>query len=87
MAAPMLPNNNVASPSPGSQIHADDDENSPWARALAADVAALRSEGVSYRDSADFLRALVRKSSLKFTDIRDDPTKFFLAGLDKLESS
>ena len=56
-----------------------EDESSPWARAFAADVAGLRSEGVTYADSAAFLRALVRKGSLRFTDVRDRPRRFFLA--------
>jgi acyl-CoA oxidase len=56
-----------------------EDESSPWARAFAADVAGLRSEGVTYADSAAFLRALVRKGSLRFTDVRDHPRRFFLA--------
>jgi|AntAceMinimDraft_5_1070358.scaffolds.fasta_scaffold273438_1 hypothetical protein len=43
----------TASSSPSSYR---DDENTPWALAFAADVAQLRSEGVSYQDSADFLR-------------------------------
>lgn len=57
----------------------DDDARSTWGRAFAAELSRLRSEGVSYRESADFLRALVRKASLRFTDVRDDPAKFFAA--------
>lgn len=55
------------------------DEKGPWARAFAAEIAGLRSDGVTYADSAAFLRALVAHATLKFTDIRDDPRKFFLA--------
>ena len=66
-------------PGGGGNNDGSKDEDSPWARSFAKDVAHLRSEGVSYTDSADFLRALVRKSTLRFTDIRDDPAKFFLA--------
>ena len=35
-------------------------ENSAWTKVFANDVAELKSEGVSYNDSAEFLRALVR---------------------------
>mmetsp|Transcript_25835 Transcript_25835/g.63574 ORF Transcript_25835/g.63574 Transcript_25835/m.63574 type:complete len:538 (-) Transcript_25835:291-1904(-) len=55
------------------------EDEDPWAKTFAADVAGLKSEGISYQDSADFLRALVRKGTLRFTDIRDDPERFFLA--------
>jgi len=34
---------------------------------------------VSYQDSAIFLRGLVKNQKLKFTDITNDPAKFFLA--------
>ena len=38
----------------------DEDLNlSPWAKTFVSDIAGLRSEGVTYQDSADFLRALV----------------------------
>lgn len=57
----------------------DVDTSTPWAKAFAEEVSHLRSRGVSYQDSAIFLRGLVKNQKLKFTDITNDPAKFFLA--------
>jgi len=44
-----------------------------------ADWAASIETDLSYNDSADQLRGLVESRLLKFTDLRDDPEKFFMA--------
>ena len=56
-----------------------DAEDGSWASSFASRVADLRSEGVTYEDSASFLRALTKSGILRFTDIRDRPDRFFLA--------
>ena len=56
-----------------------DDLSTPWSRGFASEISRLRSRGVTYAQSADFLREIVRRASLRFTDIRDDPRRFFLA--------
>ena len=56
-----------------------DAEDGSWASSFASRVADLRSEGVTYEDSASFLRALTKFGILRFTDIRDRPDRFFLA--------
>ena len=56
-----------------------DADDGSWASSFASRVADLRSEGVTYEDSASFLRALTKSGILRFTDIRDRPDRFFLA--------
>ena len=62
-----------------SSLASHDDASTPWARDFASEIAHLRSRDVTYSQSADFLRGLVKNASLRFTDIRDDPKRFFLA--------
>ena len=64
---------------PTSAPASSDDASTPWARGFASEISRLRSRGVTYAQSADFLREIVRRASLRFTDIRDDPRRFFLA--------
>ena len=64
---------------PTSVVASSDDASTPWARGFASEISLLRSKGVTYAQSADFLREIVRRASLRFTDIRDDPRRFFLA--------
>ena len=64
---------------PTSAAASSDDASTPWARGFASEISRLRSRGVTYAQSADFLREIVRRASLRFTDIRDDPRRFFLA--------
>ena len=64
---------------PTSAVASSDDASTPWARGFASEISRLRSKGVTYAQSADFLREIVRRASLRFTDIRDDPRRFFLA--------
>lgn len=68
-----------APPTAGFASPPRDAEDGPWATSFASRVANLRSEGVTYEDSAAFLRALTKSGILRFTDIRDRPDRFFLA--------
>ena len=64
---------------PLGSSRASSGNNTAWANAFAEEVVHLRSRGVTYVESSNFLRTIIRNSKLRFTDIRDDPKKFFLA--------
>eukprot|EP00656_Telonema_subtile_P015135 TRINITY_DN17885_c0_g1_i1.p1 TRINITY_DN17885_c0_g1~~TRINITY_DN17885_c0_g1_i1.p1 ORF type:complete len:473 (+),score=142.25 TRINITY_DN17885_c0_g1_i1:202-1620(+) len=59
-----------------AQIKAMDSEtwNQTWTQA----VSTIRSD-ISYDESADILRNLIRSGLLRFTDMRDNPARFFEA--------
>ena len=52
-------------------------DDATWAQAWAQEIKNIRT--TSYDESAGALRKIIQKGLLKFTDIRDNPERFFLA--------
>ena len=67
---------------PGSAVTVRSVHDSAWAekfKAATVDLASMDVDNISYQDSAERLRTLLKSGLLKHTDLNDNPERFFLA--------